>query len=175
MLYECVGLDWVVFYKDWYLVEEQCCDMFFFVFLVIKNKCNLFVMWVKISLDGRQVAYIINEIGKYQIYLYDIVKGILDCIFKGGFCNVFQVIDYNYFIIDWNFNGQEIVIFYEKRDVVYFCIYNVCIGKYIEELLFFEYQWVYSMFYVNFIIMVFLVIVRGYFDIFFYYINIRQI
>jgi len=174
MPYERVGLDWAVFYKDRYSVEEQRRDTLSSAPLAIKNKRNLPVTRAKISPDGRQVAYIINEIGKHQIYLYDIAKGSSDRIFKGGFRNAFQATDYNYPIIDWNPNGQEIAILYEKRDVAYLRIHNVRTGKHTEEPLSSEYQRVYSMSYVNPITMVFSATVRGHSDIFLYYTNTRQ-
>lgn len=174
MPYERVGLDWAVFYKNRFSVEEQRRDTLSTTALPIKNKRNLPVTRTKISADGRQVAYVINEIGKHQIYLHDIATGASERIFKGGFRNAFQATDYNYPIIDWNPNGQELAILYEKRDVAYLRIYNVKTGKYKEEPLSTEYQRVYSMSYVNPITLVFSATVRGHSDIFLYYTNTRQ-
>ncbi|NRA50291.1 MAG: hypothetical protein HRU12_14255, partial [Phaeodactylibacter sp.] len=174
MPYERVGLDWAVFYKDRYSVEEQRRDTFATTALPIKNKRNLPVTRAKISSDGLKVAYVINEIGKHQVYLHDIGKGTSERIFKGGFRNAFQATDYNYPIIDWNPNGQELAILYEKRDIAYLRIYNTTTGKFKEEPLSSEYQRVYSMSYVNPITLVFSATVRGHSDIFLYYTNTRQ-
>ncbi|MEQ8703868.1 MAG: hypothetical protein RIC19_08100 [Phaeodactylibacter sp.] len=174
MPYERVGLDWAVFYKNRYSVEEQRRDTLPMASLPIKNKRNLPVTRVKISPDGLQIAYIINEIGKHHIYLYDIAKGSSERIFKGGFRNAFQATDYNYPIVDWNPNGQELAILYEKRDVAYLRIYNTRTGKHKEETLSSEYQRVYSMSYVNPITLVLSATVRGHSDIFLYYTNTRQ-
>lgn len=174
MPYERVGMDWAVFYKNRYSVEEQRRDTLTTESLAIKNKRNLPVTRAKISPDGRQVAYVINEIGKHQVYVFDIAKGKSERVFKGGFRNAFQATDYNYPIIDWNPNGQELAILYEKRDIAYLRIHNVRTGKHEEEPLSTEYQRVYSMSYVNPITLVFSATVRGYSDIFLYYTNTRQ-
>ena len=172
--YETVGLSWATFYKERYNAEEQRRDTFNRAPLALKNKRNLPITRIKLSPDGRKLAYVINEIGKYQIYLYDIASGKSERIMKEGFRNAFQATDYNYPIIDWNPNNQEIAILYEKRDIPYLRLYNIRTEKSKEEPLSTEYQRVYSMSYANPITIVFSATVRGYSDIFLYYTNTRQ-
>ncbi|MEL6925976.1 MAG: hypothetical protein AAFO94_18185, partial [Bacteroidota bacterium] len=78
--------------------------------LTIKNKRKLPITKVKISPDGRQLAYATNEIGKFKLYLYNLETGERKMILKQGYRNPFQTADYNYPLLAWKPNGQELYI-----------------------------------------------------------------
>ncbi len=143
--------------------------------IAIKNKRNLPISQLRISPDGRQVLYLTNEIGQSKVYLQPLSgKGERKLIFKEGFRNAFQATDYGYPLLAWNPNGQQIAVLYERRDVTKLLLYDVKTGKKIVQDLAPEYQRVNSIDYVNPVTLVFSGTIRGFSDIFLYFINTRQ-
>jgi hypothetical protein len=92
--------------------------------LKLKNKRKLPLTNLKISPDGKRVCYVLNEIGKFKIYVQDVATGKRTMIFQGGGRNPFQATDYNYPLVAWNPDNQRIAIVHEKRDIVYLTDYN---------------------------------------------------
>ena len=91
----------------------------------IKNKHNAPLTQLQISPNGQYIAYAINEIGKYSIYIQDLQTNERTLIKKGGFRNQFQATDYNYPFISWNPSGFELGYIYEHRDVIYLSLIHI--------------------------------------------------
>jgi len=143
--------------------------------IAIKNKRNLPISQLRISPDGRQIAYLTNDIGQARVYVQDLSgKGDRTMIFKEGFRNAFQATDYGYPLLAWNPNGQQIVILYERRDVGKLLLYDLKTKKKTVQEFATEYQRVHSIDFVNPVTLVLSGTVRGISDIFLYYINTRQ-
>ncbi len=108
------------FYKKRY--EREVLDMKTTVSkpLKINNKRKLPIPQVKLSPDGKQIAYVQNEIGKWKVYVQDVSTGKRTLILRGGTRNPFQATDHNYPLLAWNPDNQRLAVVYEKRDVVYF-------------------------------------------------------
>lgn len=172
--YGVVTDSWEKYYRQRYRNEVKTKTAPTLRQLEFKNKRNLPVTRVIMSPNGQQVVYILNEIGKYKVYLHNLLTDDRKVIFKGGFRNAFQATDYNYPVIAWSPTGLEIAILYEKRDLPRLQLYDVATGKHTEEPLSPEYHRVYSMDYVNPFTLVFSAGVAGYSDIFLYYVKTRQ-
>jgi hypothetical protein len=172
--YEIVGDRWAIFFRQRYEAEAQSRDSLTTAPIGVKNKRNLPITQARLSPDGNRLLYVVNEIGRYKIYLYDINKGESELLLKEGFRNAFQATDYNYPHVAWSPNGNQVAIMYERRDVAYVRLYDVLQDKYTEEPLSTEFQRVYSMEYINPITLVLSAAVRGQSDIFLYYTNTRQ-
>ena len=142
--------------------------------LPVKNKRHLPLSELKISPDGKQIAYVSNEIGKYKVYLQDVNTGKKKVIFKGGFKNAFQATDYGYPLLAWNPNNQELGILFEKRDVAKLMFYDVTTNSSTTDDLNPQYDRVFSMEYVSVAKMVFSAQVAGHSDIFTYFTKTRQ-
>lgn len=142
--------------------------------LTIKNKRQLPLHQLLISPDGQQVAYVLNDIGRYRVYIQNVATGEREMIFKKGFRNAIQATDYNYPLLAWNPSGQELAILYEHRDVPKLMRYSLLEKKDITEDLSTEYHRVNSMAYVNPASLVFSATVSGFSDIFIYYPATRQ-
>jgi hypothetical protein len=108
------------FYKKRY--EREALDMKTMASksLKISNKRKLPIPQVKLSPDGKQIAYVQNEIGKWKVYIQDVSTGKRTLILRGGTRNPFQATDYNYPLLAWNPDNQRFSVVYEKRDIVYF-------------------------------------------------------
>jgi hypothetical protein len=172
--YQMVGESWALYFRRRYEAENKALSANQGMSVAIKNKRNLPLTQVKLSPNGQRLVYVTNEIGKYKVYLHDITSGERKVILKGGFRNAFQATDYNYPLLAWNPNGQQLAILYEKRDIPKLLLYDVLSNTASTEELASPYQRIYSMEYVNPITLVFSGAVRGYSDIFLYYTNTRQ-
>ncbi|MEZ5040066.1 MAG: hypothetical protein R2828_09240 [Saprospiraceae bacterium] len=172
--YEVVIRDWALHFTARYSGEENTRNEAQGEAINFKNKRKLPLTQLKISPNGQKVVYVTNEIGKYKVYLQDIHTGDREVIFKAGFRNAFQTTDYNYPLISWNPNGQELAILYEKRDVPKLLIYNTITKKGEVSDLASNYQRVYSIDFVNTFTLVFSATVSGFSDLFLYYTKTRQ-
>ena len=166
--------DWTTYFENRYKTEAQYLEQVSLRQIPIKNKRKLPVNHFQISPDGTRAVYVTNEIGKYRVYLQDLITGERKVIFKGGFRNAFQATDYNYPILDWSPNNSEIAILFEKRDQPRLVIYDASTGDSRTEDLASRYQRIYSMDFANPNMLVFSAASGGQSDIFLYYINNRQ-
>ena len=172
--YEQTLEDWQKFYERRYSEEVKSMQVPDEKKLIaIQNKHNLPLTEMKLSPSGQYVAYVLNEIGKYKIYVQDLISGERTLVKKSGFRNVFQATDYNYPILAWNPSGFELAIIWEKRDVIQLSKYDLNTKETITEEMDPQYQRVYSMDYVNNVDMVLSATVRGFSDIFYYRSNVR--
>lgn len=172
--YEQTLEDWQKFYERRYSEEVKTMQSLDEKKLIaIKNKFNVPLTQMKLSPSGQYVAYVQNEIGKYKVYVQDLISGDRRLVKKAGFKNVFQETDYNYPILAWNPSGFELAIMWEKRDVIQLSKYDMNTKETITEEMDPQYQRVYSMDYVNNVDMVLSATVRGFSDIFYYRSNVR--
>ncbi len=172
--FEMVQSDMEGFYLQRYTQEARRRDASQEGKLAFKNKHDLPVTEAKISPDGRYLAYVLNEIGKYKIYLHDLTTGDREVLMKEGFRNAFQATDYSYPLLAWNPNNQMLAILYEKRDKAYLRIHNIRTDDYEEEPLSPQYQRVFSIDYVDPFRLVFSAMVEGFSDIYLYFTKTRQ-
>ncbi|MEY4904243.1 MAG: hypothetical protein RLZZ292_2058 [Bacteroidota bacterium] len=135
----------------------------------VKNRRNQPISQVHLSPNGKSLVYVINEIGRFKVYLQDIKTGNRTIIHKGGFRNPFQETDYNYPIVAWKPNSQELSILYEVRDVAKLLTYELATQKKVTELLSPEYQRVFSMDYLDNTRIALSAAINGLTDIFIYH------
>jgi hypothetical protein len=139
-----------------------------------RNKGRLPVTQLKISPDGRRVAYVTNDIGKWRVYVHDLETGKRKRIMRGGTRNALQTPDYNYPLLAWNPDNQRLAILSERRDKARLSILDLGTGKRETDDLSPEYQRVYSLAYINPVDFAFSATVRGYSDLFIYRTVTRQ-
>ena len=172
--YKKTSSNWFDYFKQRYKTETNLMVKPDGKKISIKNRRNLPLSQVKISIDGKQIAYVANEIGKYKVYLHDLKTGDRKVVFKDGFRNPLQATDYKYPLLAWNPNNMELAVIYERHDVIKLLTYDLNSQEKVTEDLDPQYQRVYSMDYTNPGQMVFSATVRGFSDIFLYYPATRQ-
>lgn len=139
-----------------------------------KNKRKLPITQCKLSPDGRQLAYVTNEIGRARVYLQDMATGKRKTILKTGFRNAIQATDYGYPLLSWNPNNQELAIFYERHDVIHILYYTPETDKKEKDVLPAEYQRVFNIEYMNPNQILLSAAVRGFSDLFIFKIKTRE-
>ncbi|MEL6988037.1 MAG: hypothetical protein AAGK97_09410, partial [Bacteroidota bacterium] len=167
--YESLLEEWKAFYEKRYEV-----DMINFVAmdesgkLKFKHKKDHVISKLKMSPDGNAILYVVNDVGKQRVFLYDKFNDRTELVFKSGFRNNVQQTDFDYPLIAWREDSKEIAVLFEKRDEAYLLRYNLEEGVQIEDKLSPEYQRVYSMDYLNEIELIFSANIDGYSDLFIY-------
>ncbi|MEM6726766.1 MAG: hypothetical protein AAF598_22200, partial [Bacteroidota bacterium] len=78
---------------------------------------------------GNNLAYAINEDGKFKVYLQQIVSGDSKVIFQGGFKNPHQLPEDNYPILAWSKNGAVLSIIFNQSDRIKIANYSVASKK----------------------------------------------
>ena len=172
--YEQTIENWLEFYQGEYKKEITAMQPLEENKLVkIKNKHNVPLTQVKLSPNGQYLAYTLNEIGKYQLYIQDLRSNERTLVKKGGFRNQFQATDYNYPLIAWNPSGFELAYMYEHRDVIYLSKYDTNTKETLTEEVDPQIQRVFSMDYVNNVDMVLTGVISGFTDLLYYRSNVR--
>lgn len=167
--------NWEQYFMQRYKVETKGVEAFAKNEIKIKNRRNKArITEVKISPNGRKIAYVLNEIGKVKLYIQDLQTGDRKMILKYGSRNAFQTTDYTYPLIAWNPNNLELGVIYEKRDEVKSFLYDLSSKKGTKDVLPNQIQRVYSIDYINASKMVFSAAVRGVSDIYTYIPVTRQ-
>lgn len=140
----------------------------------VKNKRKLPLSQLRISPDGKHIAWASNDIGRWSVYVQDLATGKRKRVMRGGSRNALQATDYNYPKICWNPDNQRLAILYERRDVPKLAVLDLDKGKKEVKEISPEFQRVYSMDYASSTELLFSAMVKGYTDLFVYRTVSRQ-
>lgn len=169
-------------YEEWSIYYQQHFDKEIGEFdvndqehiLDLKNKEHVPVSSMKLTNDGKHLAYVYNEIGKYRVRIRDLETGDDKTVFKYGHKNAVQATDYNYPILAWHPNGQELTIVYEHKDVIKLRKYNTVRQEYIEQIIPTDFQRIYSISYYDDLKYILSANNNGFSDLFHYNFRSRQ-
>ena len=140
----------------------------------IKNKKKIPLSQAKISPDGRRIAWVSNNLGRWNVWVQDVKDGKRKKVLGGGSRNAIQTTDYNYPQIAWNPDNQRLAVLYERRDIPRIALCDLGTGKKEVKDLSPEFQRVFSLDFTNPIDIMFSAAVRGYSDLFIYHTVTRQ-
>lgn len=140
----------------------------------IRNKKKLPLYQFKLSPDGKQLAFVSNDIGRWRVWTIDLKSGKRKQIYKGGARNALQTTDFNYPQLAWNPDNKRLAVLYERRDQPKLVFIDTENGKKESAILSPEYQRVLGMSFININDLAFSGNVRGYSDLFIYRTNNRQ-
>lgn len=170
-----IAQEWERFYQRRYKADQLGRESIPGTPLSIKNKKEAPISTMKLSPDGTKLVYVLNNQGKYKIYLQDLSSNERRLIKKGGFKNQFQITDYNYPIVAWNPNGAQLAIISESRDKLKLETYDLLKKSFEERILPPRFQRIYSADFLDPFNLVFTVAYSGFTDIFTYQIRTQQI
>lgn len=80
---------------------------------------------VKISPNGRYIAYTTSEIGKHLVYIFDTQENKKQVILRNGFKSHSLAFNDNYPLLAWDHKSEQLAIVYERRDQIKFLFYNI--------------------------------------------------
>ena len=147
--YDNILFNWMEFYRTRYTEDLASRATITSTEVPIKNKKQLPITDVKISPDGSKIAYVLNEIGRYKVYLQDLGSGERELVHKGGQRNLLQATDYNYPLLDFSPTNQELAVLYEYRDRPRLMQYDMNTGKDVTKDLDITLDRVFSMAYID--------------------------
>ncbi len=93
--------------------------------ITISNKKDLPITELALSPSGKQIAYVVNDLGKYKVILHQINEDRREVIVQGGLKNNFQIPENNYPLLAWSPNGQTLLVGVEKANRFKLIKYNV--------------------------------------------------
>jgi len=104
---------------------------------------------LKLSPDGKSLVLVSNDRGKIRVQLIDVRSKKSRIIFSYGYVNDFQETDYNYPLVAWHPENNEISLVYEHRDVIRLVRINTSNGDKTKNVLPEAFQRIYSIAYVD--------------------------
>ncbi|MEN9415287.1 MAG: hypothetical protein RLZ62_1591, partial [Bacteroidota bacterium] len=138
------------------------------------NKKKLPVTHTKISPDGKRIAWVTNDIGRWKVCIRETGDKTGRVIMKGGTRNALQAPDYNYPLLAWNPDNKHLTVISEQRDKLYLTDIEVNSGKKEKNALAPDYQRVFSLDYTGRNEIAFSAAVKGYSDLFLYRLSTKQ-
>ncbi|MBK9737311.1 MAG: hypothetical protein IPO92_21110 [Saprospiraceae bacterium] len=161
--------DWEKFYNQYFEAEkEKFVPKPKLAEIKLANKKFTPISSLKLSPDGEKLLYVYNDQGKYKVVIRDLKTGAEKRIFKYGYKNVFQETDFNYPILAWHPNNQEISLIYEHNDVIKLMKYNVRNGVKAVQTIPTDFQRIYSLSYIDDLNYIFSANLEGLSDLFLY-------
>lgn len=138
------------------------------------HKKSLPIAEFKISPDGKRIAWVSNDLGRWRVWMQELKTGKRTVLLRGGARNALQATDYNYPLLAWHPDNRRLAILYERRDVPKLTLMEVESRKKEKSNLSPEYQRVYSMEFNNGNELLLSAAVRGFSDLFLYKLATRQ-
>ena len=172
---EAIVAEWKSYYTAYYENELD-----YFEKASEKNKLNLSnkkhapISQFELNPDGTLLAYVHNDQGKYWVNLRDLSDDSETTLFKYGFKNILQEVDYNYPIVTWHPSGREISLVYEHHDRIYLRKIEIQSGEFVEQVLPENFQRIYSLSYLSDLEYIFSANTDGYSDLYIYRSRNRQ-
>ncbi len=136
--------------------------------LKFRNKKNLPTTQLRLSPDGKRMAFVTNDLGKWRVKIFDFEKEKMATLLKGSFRNAIQSTDFNYPLLAWSPNGQEISVVFEQRDVVKLRRFNLVTGEKLSDKLPPDFMRVYSISAISTENLLLSALVKGQSDLFIY-------
>ena len=98
---------------------------------------------MKISPDGRYMAYVTNDMGQYKIWLRDLETGKQKRIFRRE-QKLEQIQDYSYPVLAWHPSGEILLFVYEEKGGVMMTFYDVAQKRIFQNRSLLYYEKVFS-------------------------------
>lgn len=136
---------WQDYYEKKFSAQSEPLTEFRHDLDLTKRNQNIPIGRMRLSPDGNQLAYSLNDHGRVKLVLYDMNTGHKEVLFRYGVRNFEQEADLNYPVIAWEQDGSELSLMYERRDVVYLMRFDLLEHKDYTDRLSPEYHRVYDM------------------------------
>jgi WD40 repeat protein len=104
--------------------------------VLAKPKAKLLYSQLKASPDGRYAVYATNDIGKYKVYLYDLVRHKKKKILRSGYRSYTQETDVSFPLMAWHPTGELVALIREWHGATWLDFYTVRDKKWQRSKLF---------------------------------------
>lgn len=91
---------------------------------ILKSKKNRVLQQLKISPDGKNIAFVENYEGRYKVLLYDATTHKTKRLYKEGH-RLDQIVDYTYPVLAWSDDGKKLAFAIESKGNVHLKIYDI--------------------------------------------------
>jgi len=112
--FKSLSKEWLAYYEQQYSGNDEGRTLPGETALLKKFKKGTAYKQVKISPDGKYVAYSTNYMGQYKVWLYDLEKNKTKKLLKRE-CKLDEKVDYSYPLLTWHPTGQMLSIIIETK------------------------------------------------------------
>lgn len=130
--------EWIDYYDKKYYEYDKSLSLPEVKALFKAKKAGKVYQHVKFSPDGKYLAFVTNEIGKYKIWLYDVEKKKLKKLMKAEH-KLDEKTDYSFPVMAWHPTGKRLAIIKENKGKIFLYYYNIDEMKF-EKLRLFDFQ-----------------------------------
>ncbi len=115
-------LEWKRYYMEKYSADESGR---YLPSVVVQKKVKDNQVYLRPALnpDGNSLAYVNNDMGRYKLYVKDLVSGKRKCIWRGGY-KLDEKTDYSYPLLDWHPMGDILAFIVERKGEVHLFFYS---------------------------------------------------
>ncbi len=101
-----------------------------------KPKPFLLYSQEKVSPDGRYVAYVSNDLGRYKVWLIDVEKNKKKNLKRSGYRSFVQETDVSFPLLAWHPSGQVLAVIRERKGKLWLDYYTPATKKWQRNKLF---------------------------------------
>ncbi|MEI6815294.1 MAG: hypothetical protein WCL14_01690 [Bacteroidota bacterium] len=124
---------WMDYYQKKYFNSDKGKELPTVKPVSIKNKTLRIFNQLHINPDGTYAAYVMNDIGKYKVYLKNLQTGSKKKLMKGGYKSFAQINDESMPVLCWHPTGKLLAMIREYQGKVMLRVYDVEKKKYEES------------------------------------------
>lgn len=143
LTFKDLSIQWLDYYRDQYKNVDQDKTMPSPAGLIVhKNKKkpkSLPYNQLRLSPDGRNYAYLINDKGRFKVYLYDPIEKATRMVYKAGLKTTASG-ENSEPVLAWHPSSQLLAVSYEKKSAAVIEVININNKKENQEVLMYKYE-----------------------------------
>ncbi len=124
LTYDDLIKEWLEYYRNLYSTQDISRTAPQGTLMNPKNKPDRTYTQVRISPDGKYVAFSYQDLGIYKVFLMDIATGKRKKIFRGGY-RIADRPDFSFPVLAWNPGGDVLAIMTERKGEPFVYFYNI--------------------------------------------------
>jgi WD40 repeat protein len=129
-----LSYEWLGYYKDIYEASESTGKLPVSGKLIKRTKKARVYQQVKMSPDGKHIAFVTNELGQFRIFLHDTETHKTRRILKKEH-KIDQITDFSYPVLAWHPSGKILAFVTEEKGLLRLNYYNMEDKKFSQRIL----------------------------------------
>jgi Tol biopolymer transport system component len=127
--------NWLEYYKTLYSTQDANRDAPQGDPLNMRKKADRTYTNLKISPDGRNVAYSYQDLGVYKVFIQDLQTGKKKRVFRGGY-RLAERPDFSFPLLAWHPNGNVLAILIERKGEPFLYLYDKTAKRFEKQILY---------------------------------------